>query len=189
MAGTMKIHKLYSNVINPKLGSDEAACLDIHAHLRGPSLTEDKFPELRTIKWYDTHNQAHETQPDVVYQDDIPVCSFVLGPHCRALIPTGMVFSMPHGFSARLHPRSGLAWKHGINLINCEGVIDADYCEEVFVPLYNTTTMPFRFKHGDRIAQFEVTKPYSTAHYITFTEATPQSQKTNRKGGFGSTGV
>ena len=185
----MKIHKLYSNVIHPKLGSTEAACLDIHAHFRGPHVGEDKTPEMRKIKWYDTYNQAHETYPDVVYENDHAVCTFDLGPHCRALIPTGMVFNIPAGYSGRLHPRSGLAIKNGINLINCEGVIDSDYCEEVFVPLHNTTSMPFRIKHGDRIAQVEITKPYSTAHYITFTEATPPDKKSNRKGGFGSTGV
>ena len=185
----MKIHKLYSNVIHPKLGSSEAACLDIHAHFRGPHVTEDKTPEMRKIKWYDTYNQAHETYPDVVYENDIATCTFDLGPHCRALIPTGMVFAMPCGFSARLHPRSGLAWKHGINLINCEGIIDSDYCKEVFVPLHNNTKVPFKIRHGDRIAQVEIVKPYSTAHYITFTDATPKEQKTNRMGGFGSTGV
>ena len=101
-----------------------------------------------------------------------------------------MVFNMPIEFSARLHPRSGIAWKNGITLINAEGVIDSDYDKEVFVPLYNTTNIPYKIKHGDRIAQVEFIQPFRRASYITYTQATPKrSRSSNRKGGFGSTGV
>ena len=104
----MKIHKLYPNTLELKLGSHEAACYDIHAHLRGPVTPEDVPPEIREIKWYDGYNQMHSTTPDVVFNSDTPVCTFTLNPKCRALIPTGMVMDIPLGFSARLHPRSGL---------------------------------------------------------------------------------
>ena len=107
---------------------------------------------------------------------------------CRALIPTGMVFDTPVGYSGRIHPRSGLAWNHGITLINAEGVIDSDYREEVFIPLWNPTNIPFTISHGDRVAQIEFVKPYANIDYITYTEAKVKT-KTNRKGGFGSTGV
>jgi dUTP pyrophosphatase len=120
---------------------------------------------------------------------DDPVTTFQLGPKCRALIPTGMVLDIPAGFSGRIHPRSGNAWKNGVTLINAEGVIDSDYCNELLVPLYNTTNIPFVITHGDRIAQLEITKPYNEISLITYTEAKPKNQKTNRKGGFGSTGV
>jgi len=189
MSETMKIHKLYPNTLELKHGSNEAACYDIHAHLRGPVTPEDVAPTIRDIKWFDCYNQPHTTNPDVVFDSDTPMCTFELGPKCRALIPTGMVMNIPVGFSARLHPRSGLAWKNGVTLINSEGIIDSDYCHEVFVPLYNTTNMPFSIKHGDRIAQVEIFEPGRLISYITYTEASPKSKKTNRVGGFGSTGV
>ena len=188
MSDTMKIHKLYQNVLELKHGTDESACYDIHAHLRLPVPPEDRPAIIREIKWFDCYNQLHTTAPDVTFDSDIPNVTFELGPKCRALIPTGMVFDTPVGYSARIHPRSGLAWKHGITLINAEGVIDSDYREEVFVPLWNPTNIPFRITHGDRIAQVEFIKPYSAINYITYTEAKVKT-KTNRKGGFGSTGV
>ena len=122
---TMKIHKLYPNVIEVKKGSSEAACFDIHAHMRGPVQSEDVPPTIRSINWFDSYNQPHETIPEVTFMSDDPVTTFELGPKCRALIPTGMVLDIPSGFSGRIHPRSGNAWKHGVTLINAEGVIDS----------------------------------------------------------------
>jgi dUTP pyrophosphatase len=186
----MKIHKLYPNVLNLKLASHEAACRDIHAHFRGPVPPEDKPADLREIQWFDCYNQLHKTMPEVTYDSDVPNASFELGPKCRALIPTGMVFHMGVEFSARLHPRSGLAWKNGITLINAEGIIDSDYDQEIFIPLYNTTNIPFLINHGDRIAQVEIIQPYRRVSHITYTESTRKKDRsTNRKGGFGSTGV
>tara|TARA_R100000005_G_C4933713_1_gene161453 strand:- start:171 stop:740 length:570 start_codon:yes stop_codon:yes gene_type:complete len=189
MGDSMKIYKLYSNVLELKRATHDSACFDIHAHLRGPVPPEDKVPIIRTVKWYDCYNQLHETTPSVVFESDIPICTFELGPKCRALIPTGMIMDIPNGCSGRIHPRSGNAWKNGVTLINCEGVIDSDYCNEVFVPLYNTTNIPFKIVHGDRISQIEIIKPYSKIDYIIYTEAKAKENKTNRKGGFGSTGV
>ena len=190
MSETMKIYKLYQNVLPLNLTTNEAACRDIHAHLRGPVPPEDRPAIIREVKWYNCYNELHTTVPDVTFENDIPNVSFTLGPKCRALIPTGMVFSMGTEFSARLHPRSGLAWKNGVTLINAEGVIDSDYTEEVFVPLYNTTNIPFTIKHGDRIAQVEIVQPFRSVSHITYTEATPKRDRSsNRSGGFGSTGV
>jgi len=186
---SMKIHKLYSNVIKPKFGTDESACFDLHAHFRGPNVAEDVPPKIRTIKWYNSYNELHETMPSVTFESDDPVTSFEIGPKCRALIPTGMVMDIPEGFSGRIHPRSGIAWKHGVTLMNAEGIIDSDYREEVFIILHNTTNVPFQIKHGDRVAQMEIVKPYSYINYFVSTEATPKKSKSNRKGGFGSTGV
>ena len=190
MSETMKIYKLYPNVLPLKQSTNEAACRDIHAHLRAPVPPEDKPAVIREIQWFDCYNQLHKTMPDVTFVNDVPETSFELGPKCRALIPTGMIFHMGVEFSARLHPRSGMAWKNGITLINAEGVIDSDYDKEVFVPLYNTTNIPFKITHGDRIAQVEFIQPYRTVSYITYTEASPTRDRgSNRKGGFGSTGV
>ena len=95
---TMKIHKLYPNVIELRKGSNEAACFDIHAHMRGPLISEDVPPTIRAINWFDSYNQPHETIPEVTFMSDDPVTTFELGPKCRALIPTGMVSNSKRTF-------------------------------------------------------------------------------------------
>ena len=175
----MQIHKLYSNVIRPERQTELSACFDIHAHLRGPVISEDRTPEFRKIKMIDRMNHATEVMPEV---------TVVVPPNSRALIPTGMVFNIDSDYSIRVHPRSGLSWKYGVTLVNCEGVIDSDYQEEVFIPLINTTEVPYVIEHGDRIAQFEIVRYNDTIEDLTITEAEP-TRKANRVGGFGSTGV
>jgi dUTP pyrophosphatase len=184
----MLIHKLYPNVIRPERQTELSACFDIHAHLRGPVISEDKTPEFRKIKMIDRMNHMTEVTSEVTWNSDTPHTTVVIPPNSRALIPTGVVFDIQSDYSVRLHPRSGLAWKHGITLVNCEGVIDSDYREEVFIPLLNTTEVPYVVEHGDRIAQFEIIRYNDTVEYLTTTEAEPK-RKTNRVGGFGSTGV
>ena len=103
-----------------------------------------------------------------------------------AAIPTGLILDIPEGYSVRIHARSGLAYKKGINLLNCEGIIDSDYTDELKILLYNTSNINFHIKHGDRIAQGELVK--SLDYTIEECYTTP-SQKTDRVGGFGSTGI
>ncbi len=104
----------------------------------------------------------------------------------RDAIPTGLILDIPKGYSVRIHPRSGLAYKKGINLMNCEGIIDSDYIDELKILLYNTTDICFEISHGDRIAQGELVK---TLDYSIEECYTAPNQKTDRIGGFGSTGV
>ena len=184
----MLIHKLYPNVIRPEHQTELSACFDIHAHLRGPVISEDRTPEFRKVRMIDRMNHPTEIMPETVWESDSPHTTIVIPPNSRALIPTGIVFDIESDYSIRLHPRSGLAWKYGITLINCEGVIDSDYREEVFIPIINTTEVPYTIEHGDRIAQFEIIRYNDTVEYITTTEAAAK-RKTNRVGGFGSTGV
>ena len=102
-----------------------------------------------------------------------------------ALIPSGLIFDIPEGYSIRLHPRSGLSIKKGLILANCEGVIDSDYVEETFVLIRNVSRSTQYIEHGDRICQGELVKNES----VTFVEIEERpSIKTDRKGGFGSTG-
>jgi dUTP pyrophosphatase len=102
------------------------------------------------------------------------------------LIPTGLVFNIPDGYSIRIHPRSGISFKNGIQLANCEGVIDSDYYHETFVALVNMSDVPFTIKHGDRIAQAELVQDLGAK----FSETTERPEmRTNRQGGFGSTGI
>ena len=104
----------------------------------------------------------------------------------RRLVPTGLVFDIPVGFSARIHTRSGMAAKHGIGLSVSQGIIDSDYVEEVFVPMVNNTNKHFFIYDGDRVAQVELVR--ETITEIIEVDERPE-QKTNRNGGFGSTGV
>ena len=104
----------------------------------------------------------------------------------RALVPTGWIFDIPAGFSMRLHPRSGLAWKQGITLANAEGVIDSDYVQETFVLLYNITDAQHVITHGDRIAQLEIVP---VCEFVFNEQSQAPDVKTDRQGGFGSTGI
>jgi len=77
----------------------------------------------------------------------------LLGPMERKLIPTGLHIELPEGYEAQIRPRSGLAYKHGISIVNSPGTIDADYRGEIKVLLINLSTEPFEIGSGDRIAQ------------------------------------
>ena len=101
-------------------------------------------------------------------------------------VPTGLILDIPEGYSVRIHPRSGLAYKKGITLLNAEGIIDSDYTDELKVILYNTTNIEFIIHHGDRIAQGELVKSLDYTIEECYTAPT---QKTDRVGGFGSTGI
>lgn len=110
----------------------------------------------------------------------------VLGPGQRALVGTGVAIALPEGYVAFAVPRSGLAMRHGITLVNSPGTIDAGYRGEIKVPLLNTDTeQEFRIEVGDRIAQL-VVMPVSRAEFVPVDEL-PESQR--GAGGFGSTGV
>ncbi len=101
-------------------------------------------------------------------------------------ISTGLILDIPVGYSVRIHPRSGLAYKKGITLLNAEGIIDSDYTDELKILLYNTSNMDFIIQHGDRIAQGELVK---NLDYVIEECYNAPVQKTDRVGGFGSTGV
>ena len=97
-----------------------------------------------------------------------------------------MILDIPEGYSVRVHTRSSIASKHGVGMSVSEGIIDSDYVEEVFVPVVNNGDKVYQIRDGDRIAQIELVKNLET----TFEEIenAPQ-QKSDRDGGFGSTGV
>jgi dUTP pyrophosphatase len=110
---------------------------------------------------------------------------FTLKPGDYALIPTGLKIALPPGYEAQVRPRSGLAAKYGVTVLNSPGTIDADYRGEVKVILINHGKEDFVINDKDRIAQF-VIAPVVTANFVEVDEL----DKTNRgEGGFGSTGV
>ena len=108
----------------------------------------------------------------------------VLEPGARALVPTGLRFAIPEGFEVQVRPRSGLALKHGIALVNAPGTVDWDYRGPVGVLLVNLGGEPFTVAHGERIAQL-VVAPVVQAGF----DLVPDLERTERgAGGFGSTG-
>lgn len=108
----------------------------------------------------------------------------VLGSLERLAVPTGLALALPPGYEGQVRPRSGLALKHGITLLNSPGTIDADYRGEVHAILVNLSQQPFTLRRGDRVAQL-VVAPVTTAELqeVSVLDATPRGE-----GGFGSTG-
>ncbi len=109
----------------------------------------------------------------------------VLEPGQRALVPTGLSFEIPDGYEVQVRPRSGLAARHGVTVLNSPGTIDSDYRGEVQVILVNLGTERFTISHGDRIAQL-VAAPVER---VQFQPVQDLSGTARGHGGFGSTGV
>ncbi len=163
---TLKLFRLHPEAITPTCATERSACFDIHACLK---------PDTKVTMWFpDNHKES------------VPVtCWFELGPGERALIPTGFIFGIPEGYSLRIHPRSGIAIKSGINLANCEGVVDEDYPEQTYVALTNNSEVPYLINDGDRIAQGEIVP---VQQFIFENVLENPVNRTNRVSGVGSTG-
>ena len=108
----------------------------------------------------------------------------VLDQGARALIPTGFAIALPTGYEAQIRPRSGLAVKHGIGLINSPGTIDADYRGEIKIAVINLGTQPYTVKRGDRIAQMVIKKV--TIAQLDVVDELDETERNS--GGFGHTG-
>lgn len=115
----------------------------------------------------------------------LPDGPLTLAPGARGLVPTGLVLELPEGTEGQVRPRSGLALRHGVTVLNAPGTIDADYRGELKVLLVNLGAEPFAIRHGDRIAQL-VVAPVLQARLV---EATELAGTVRGAGGFGSTGV
>src|SRR5918998_6879554 len=113
---------------------------------------------------------------------DAPI---VLQPMQRVLVPTGLVFQLEPGFEAQVRPRSGLAFKHGVTVLNAPGTIDADYRGEVKVLLINLGEAPFVIERGMRVAQL-VVAPVTGVELVEVEEIGGTARSA---GGFGSTGL
>ncbi|MEB8328195.1 dUTP diphosphatase [Flavobacteriaceae bacterium KMM 6897] len=108
-----------------------------------------------------------------------------LQPLGRAIVPTGLFIELPVGFEAQVRPRSGLAAKKGVTVLNAPGTVDADYRGEIGVILVNLSNVPFTVENGERIAQLVIAK-HERAEWIEVQELTETERG---EGGFGSTGV
>jgi dUTP pyrophosphatase len=108
----------------------------------------------------------------------------IIAPGARALVPTGIAIALVNGYEAQVRPRSGLAARHGLTVLNAPGTIDADYRGEIHVLLINLGEEPVTVERGMRIAQMVIT-PVIRAHIL---EVPSLDQTTRGSGGFGSTG-
>ena len=165
---TMKVYKTFSSIELPKFATEQSACFDISFQNAG------KFD-------YTGYNRQNKkfTRP---FKDG----RLYVNAGDRIMIPTGLIFDIPKGYSVRVHARSGMSLKQGLVLANAEGVIDSDYVEETFVLIMNVSDTGQWLSPGDRIAQGELVKHESVK--IEETKTRPEV-KTNRIGGMGSTGV
>jgi dUTP pyrophosphatase len=115
----------------------------------------------------------------------LPERDLELVPGARGLVPTGLILALPPGSEGQVRPRSGLALRHGVTVLNAPGTIDADYRGEVQVLLVNLGQQPFTIRHGDRIAQL-VVAPVAQARLV---EVHSLDDTVRGAGGFGSTGI
>lgn len=109
----------------------------------------------------------------------------VLKPMQRLLVPTGIHIELPVGFEAQIRPRSGLAFKYGIGIVNSPGTVDADYRGEIKVLLINFSDVDFNINHGDRIAQMII----ATHEKVNWQEVEILGETLRGTGGYGHTGV
>jgi len=170
MSNDLHYYKLHPEVKDPIRATRGSACFDLYSFLQ-----EDK-----PIKVYLNQLEVVENKNRVVLNGRVQV-----NPHERGLIPTGLIFDIPRGYSVRLYPRSSLALKQGLTLANNVGIIDWDYVEPVFAMIVNISGDVKYVNHNERICQGELFKDQPCI--IEEVKDRPQT-KTDREGGFGSTG-
>ena len=170
----LKYFKLHDDVSDPLFATDGSACFDIHAYLHKP------------VTVHRMDNYKEQIYPETIQWSDIEELQISISPADRVLVPTGLIFDIPEGYSVRIHPRSSISLKKGLSLTNGEGIVDSDYYHETYIMFTNTSADEVRIIHGERIAQGELVQKEIYEMEETITQPT---QTTQRIGGFGSTGV
>ena len=165
----LKYYKMYDDVTEPVFATKGSACFDICAYVKG-------------VELFTYNDSSRKNVPKQLRQDGNSVGIY---PGERLMIPTGIIFDIPENHSVRLHPRSGLAYKNGLTIVNGEGVIDSDFVDELKILIINTSEVNQIINHGDRVCQGEMIKDLS---YSFILQDKPPKSKTDRDGGFGSTG-
>jgi dUTP pyrophosphatase len=169
----LEYFKAHHSVVDPNFQTRMAACFDLGAFI----------PKDEKVKIYEG-KEFTEVEPQ--YDNDKEDYYILLMPGERAMVRTGLTFNLPADYSLRIHPRSGMALKYGLTLANCEGVVDEDYTYETKLIVLNTNTQdPVKIYNRDRIAQAELVK-YEQCRFAEIYEQ--PGLKTDRVGGFGSTG-
>ena len=172
---SLKFYKTNEEAQLPTFATDKSACFDLYANL----INGEEVQYYQAI--------ATKVLPRRISFDINSNRSFIqLNDSERMLIPTGLIADIPEGFSVRLHSRSGLAFKQGVYLTNCEGIIDEDYVDPIFAMVTNISNVPVKIYNGDRICQGELVR--CEKYTLDESDEAP-SQKTDRDGGFGSTGT
>ena len=172
---SLKFYKLNEQAQLPVFSTEQSACFDLFANL----ITNE------TVMYYNSLT-TKELPRRVSFDINSSRPFLQLNNMERMLIPTGLIANIPKGFSVRLHSRSGLAFKQGVYLANCEGIIDSDYVDPIYAMVTSISNVPVRIYNGDRICQGELVR--CEKYTLDETDEAP-SQKTDREGGFGSTGV
>jgi dUTP pyrophosphatase len=165
----LNIYKTHPDVFLPRFGTKQAACFD---------LAYQPFGKTE----YSGYNAFNAPFTRTIH----PSGTIVIMPGDRVLVPTGLIFDIPEGYSIRIHARSGLSLKQGLILANSEAVIDSDYIQETMVMLTNHSENPITINMNDRVAQAELVK---SEEYVLWETFDAPVQKTDRVGGLGSTGV
>ena len=172
---SLKFYKTNEEAQLPTFATDKSACFDLYANL----INGEEVQYYQAI--------ATKVLPRRISFDINSNRSFIqLNDSERMLIPTGLIADIPEGFSVRLHSSSGLAFKQGVYLTNCEGIIDEDYVDPIFAMVTNISNVPVKIFGGDRICQGELVR--CEKYTLDESDEAP-SQKTDRDGGFGSTGT
>lgn len=164
----LNVYKTHPDIVLPKFATKQAACFDLSFQGAGKT----------TYSGYNSYNAP--------FTRDLVNGNIRIMPGDRILVPTGLIFDIPEGYSVRIHPRSGLSYKQGLILANLEAVIDSDYVQETFVLLTNRSDVDQTINNGDRIAQAEMIK---SEEYVLWEIHEAPGQKTDRDGGLGSTGI
>ena len=172
---SLKFYRTTESAILPTFATKQSACFDLYANL----VNGEEVQYYQAI--------ATKVLPRKVSFDINTNRSFIpINNEERMLIPLGLIADIPEGFSVSLHSRSGLAFKQGVYLTNCEGIIDSDYVDPMFAMLTNMSNVPVKIYDGDRICQGELVR---CEQYTLDESDEAPTQKTDREGGFGSTGT
>ena len=171
MTSDLLFYKLDSEVKDPVRATEGSACFDLHSFM----------PEDSLVRVYINHQDEDiEIRERKVVQGRVQINSTE-----RMLVPTGLIFDIPMGYSVRLYPRSSLALKQGLTLANNVGIIDSDYVQPVYMMVYNISGYQQFVKNGERICQAELVREQPSV--LMEVHERPEN-KTDRDGGFGSTG-
>ena len=172
---SLKFYRTTESAILPTFATKQSACFDLYANL----VNGEEVQYYQAI--------ATKVLPRKVSFDINSNRSFIpINNEERMLIPLGLIADIPEGFSVRLHSRSGMAFKQGVYLTNCEGIIDSDYVDPMFAMVTNMSNVPVKIYDGDRICQGELVR--CEKYTLDESDEAP-TQKTDREGGFGSTGT
>ena len=169
----MNVYKVNERASIPEYATNGSACFDVKVCIKNG----------QRLKSYNSWNKE---MPIVVKGVSNNPDAFQLPPNIRVLVPTGLIFDIPEGHVMKMYIRSGQALKKGLTMANGVGIIDSDYVEESFMIIENISDSLATISHGERLAQCLVEKTLRME--IVETQEKPV-QKTDRDGGFGSTGV